>query len=321
MLDPAKDNACVDCHVLFPECQNCVENKCTRCEPNHLLNSETGKCEECGVAFENCEECTRHRCTKCSNSLNPDASGKCTRKCSEIRHCVKKCDGSGCTQCGIGFYGPDCGKCSSLCVAHLGCTHDGVCKQCMDGYFTKGTACLPCRVNHCQDDCDPKGQGRCKACLPNFGFVEEGGRNECVPCAVGQYGPGGRVKKGGAGGLKCSRCDGDHHGGGGGEYGGGFGPGCAECDADGCVKCKPGFKFVSREAADKATLEVRGECQPCGHLEYSEGGKNEKCLPVSFFDLGEGCVNGLFCMFSFDPFANNNVIRSVVQVFKRLYRM
>ena len=105
-------------------------------------------------------------CRNCQPGYYPEDEGcnkECSDNCEDKMSCNNK-DGS-CSGCKIGWYGNNCTDvCSDLCKRRQ-CTQNGVCTECIEGYFKdrNDNLCKECPLN-------------CSTCINN---------THCITCKDG----------------------------------------------------------------------------------------------------------------------------------------
>ncbi|EKE41936.1 hypothetical protein ENUP19_0082G0082 [Entamoeba nuttalli] len=161
-----------------------VNSGILECDIGYYPNEN--KCVECSLLFGNCEICNTTNCLKCKNNNVLDINGKCrySNKCKSISWnkcitCVNNEDFNNGTDC-ISNYHEDCyayntnGECiacktkllvNGVCGGTiLGCKtfYNEFCLRCEDGLYLNNNTC---------NKCDPK----CKTCI--------GSSVQCIECS------------------------------------------------------------------------------------------------------------------------------------------
>ena len=189
----------------LPLCDVCDTSSatCTQCQQNAFL--ENGQCQKCS---EHCVTCQGASCTKCDVGFFP-REGQCV-DCGNITDCVTcsqtaatciGCKGDNiylnngrCVSCkleGCETCSTDLSKCDACQADHRldsnqQCTPcadncrkcddtTGVCSQCSQGFYPKGTDCEACPTG-CSE-CES--ESSCSSCESGF-FLQPGGVCECL---------------------------------------------------------------------------------------------------------------------------------------------
>ena len=158
--------SCLDKNSYGDFCELTCSKFCNKNESEYICNRKNGRCNWGCVPTGNFLD---EYCRNCQPGYYPEDEGcnkECSDNCEDKMSCNNK-DGS-CSGCKIGWYGNNCTDvCSDLCKRRQ-CTQNGVCTECIEGYFKdrNDNLCKECPLN-------------CSTCINN---------THCITCKDGNYG-------------------------------------------------------------------------------------------------------------------------------------